>query len=303
MHDQANHLRRLVSGRARPEEYRCGPRPYLAVLTGGKGGVGTTTIAVNLAVAVAAGGPKTVLVDADPRGGDAALLCGLEGRYTLADVLSRQRTFAEVLQVGPAAVRIIPGLRGLERLSDYPPNAGGRLLGQLEGLGGQADLVVVDAGNSLNRMMQPLWQAADVVLAVTTAEAPSVIDTYASIKAMVNGRRSGPIRAVVNRAPSAEVAEGVHGRLAQACRRFLAVQIRGAGQLPVDPMVAAAGEAGEPFVIAAPDCHAAGQIHRLAQALAGCLARTQFAVFSYRFTALQFQEIAKPRKKPKNDST
>lgn len=269
MHDQANHLRQLVRDCAAADAFAAGPRPRVVLVGSGKGGVGTTTIAVNLAVAAARAGRKTVLVDADKDGGDVAVLCGLQERYTIADVLSGRRTATEVLQVGPGAVRVLPGVWGLERLCDFPAAAGQRLLGQLRNLGTPPELVVLDVGNGSSQILRPLCRAADVVLMVTTAEAPSVIDTYASIKAMVTSETTGQIHALVNRAADAEVARGVQARLAMACRRFLGIRLQSAGHVSDDPMAA---EGETPFVIAAPNCKATRQIERLAAELVAAAA-------------------------------
>jgi len=208
MHDQANDLRRLVRDCAAADDSDAESRPRLTVVASGKGGVGTTTVAVNLAVAAARAGRQTVLVDADQHGGDVATLCGLEERYTIADVLSGRRTVTEVLQLGPGAVGVLPGVWGLERLSDYPPAAGQRLLGQLRALGARADLVLIDAGTSRSRVLRPFWQAAESILMVTTAEVPSILDTYASIKALVAGENAGQIDCNYSSSPSETVCSG-----------------------------------------------------------------------------------------------
>lgn len=266
MHDQANHLRQLVRDYAAADAFAAGPRPNVVLVGSGKGGVGTTTVAVNLAVAATRAGRQTVPVDADKDGGDVAVLCGLQERYTIADVLSGRRTVTEVLQVGPGAVRVLPGVWGLERLCDFPAAAGQRLLGQLRNL--DTELVVLDVGNGSSQILRPLCRSADVVLMVTTAEAPSVIDTYASIKAMVANDTTGQIYAV-NRAANAEVARGVQARLAMACRRFLGIRVQATGHVSDDPMAA---EGETPFVIAAPNCKATRQIERLAAELAAAAA-------------------------------
>ena len=64
-------------------------RPALLAVAGGKGGVGTTTVALGLARALARTGKRIMLVDADARGGDAAMLCGIEERSTLANRAGR----------------------------------------------------------------------------------------------------------------------------------------------------------------------------------------------------------------------
>jgi flagellar biosynthesis protein FlhG len=237
------------------------------VVASGKGGAGTTTVAVNLAVAMAAGGLRTVLVDADLQGGDAAVLCGLEQRYCLADVLAGRKTIHEVLQPGPGAVKLVPGGWGLERLARGPAAAGKRLLRALEGLAGHADLLLVDGGKSPNGAIQQLWRAADLMLLLTTPETSSIINTYSLIKMLAEDNPAVPIHLLVNLAPTADVAEDVWPRLAEACRRFLGRQLTWAGHLEVDPHIAGAAAAGEPFVMAAPDCGAAQHLGRLANTL------------------------------------
>lgn len=277
MHDQADDLRELVQDCAAWHAPAPDQRPGLLVVTSGKGGAGTTTIAVNLAVAMARSGLRTILVDADSDSGDVATLCGLKQRYTLADVFSGRRTMVEVLQPGPGSIRVLPGVWGLERLSDFAPVAAERLLGQLEGMGRKTDLVVIDAGNRPHRMMRRLRQAADLILAVTTPETPAILGTYATIKTLRETEPAGPIHSLVNLASSEKVAEEVHGRLAQACRRFLGISLPTAGSVPPDLEVAAAATTGEPFVIAAPGCHATRHVRRLAQTLAVSVAHAKTA--------------------------
>ncbi len=272
MHDQATDLRQLARDAAhiRDEESSFGGsrnRPRLAVITSGKGGVGTTTIAVNLAVAMARGGRQIILVDADPHGGDVALLCGLEERHTLADVLAGRRTAAEVFQPAAGPIQVIPGVWGLQRLSDFPPAAIGRLLGQLQRFQTPADLIIVDAGNHPHAIARRFCRAADLILAVTTPQKSSILDTYTSIKTIAEDETPGPIHALVNQATGPEVAAEVQGRLAHACRRFLGISLQDAGHVPADPRVAASAMAAEPLVIAAPGCDAARQIDRLAETL------------------------------------
>ncbi len=269
MHDQANDLRRLVTQGSLRVPKAPLPRPELITVSGGKGGVGTTTIAVNLAVALARHGHRTVLVDADPRGGDAAMLCGVRERYTLADVLEARRTVGEVLQPGPGGLQVLPAAWAPENTWETSAAAQERLIGQLQSLGGQFDAVVTDAGNGANRLVQRFWCAADQVLLVTTPEITSVMDAYASIKILAAGEDSIPIRTLVNVAPSRCAAREAHRRIAQACRRFLGIHVRRIGHLPEDPAIAAAGRTAEPLVIAAPACRSARKIRGLARALVG----------------------------------
>jgi len=264
MHDQANDLRELVR-QGTPPAPTTPSSPYLLVITGGKGGAGTTTIAVNLAVVLAGQGHRTALVDADRHGGDAAMLCRVEERYTLADVLEARRTVGEVLQPGPGGLWVLPAAWAPESVCEASRAAHQRLIAELQGLGGRLDFVVVDAGNGLNRLVRRLWHVADMVLVVTTPEPASVMDAYASIKVLTSRRSAVPVRTVVNRAPDRSAAREVHSRLAQACLRFLALYVSGAGYIRDDPQVAAAGRARRPLVCSTPGCRPARQIRRLAK--------------------------------------
>src|SRR3989304_8316814 len=121
MHDQANDLRRLVRESRTPASAPAPLRPTLLVVAGGKGGVGTTTLAVNLAVALAQRGRRTVLVDADPDTADAAILCRLPEHHTVADVLAPRRAPAEALQPVPGGRRVLPRARGPAPGGGWPP--------------------------------------------------------------------------------------------------------------------------------------------------------------------------------------
>jgi flagellar biosynthesis protein FlhG len=268
MDDQANDLRQLVVRSAAPQTSSAGGRPTLVVLSGGKGGVGTTTLAVNLAVAAAQKRLLTILVDADPRGGHASILCGLRERYTLADVLANRRRIADVLHPGPCGLQVLPGIWGWEKLSAQPPAAAQRVLDQLCGLGALADLVVLDAGNNSSPAVQRFWLSADLVFAVTSPETASILGTYAAIKVLAKVGEPGKLHCLVNLAPGAKAAGKVHGRLAQACRRLLGLNLNYGGHVSADPRVAGAGHAHRAFVIAASRCLAARQVRRLAARLA-----------------------------------
>jgi flagellar biosynthesis protein FlhG len=235
MYDQANELRQLVSQRTlAPGRPPAGPK--LLVVAGGKGGVGTTSVAIHLAVALAQGGFHPVLVDADVDGGNTALLCGIQERYTIADALAGRRTVQESLEMGPAGIRILAGAWELAVLADGSTSAQQRLIGQLQGLHHLTEIVVIDVGNSWSRWARRFWQAADRVLLVTTPELASIMDAYASIKLLAAGEPGIPLELVVNRAADA-AAEEVATRLTRACQRFLGIRLGVAGYVPDDAQI------------------------------------------------------------------
>lgn len=265
--DQANDLRKLVlhSGRGGLND---SPPPKTVVLAGGKGGVGTSTIAVNLAVALAREGGRVVLVDADFAGPDVATLCGVDDQYGAADVLAGRRTVHEVLERGPGGIQILPAARGLTDPADCTPAAQDRLIEQLQALGPHAEYVLIDAGTGSGRTMRRFWESADLVMLVTHPDAAAVMDAYAAIKLVERDEPlPTPIAVVAN--CTADEAAGIeaHARIDRACQRFLNVQTEAAGSIPFDPHAPRAAAAEKPLVIEAPESPAATAIDRMASEL------------------------------------
>ena len=267
MHDQANQLRRLVSDATAPRADRDRERPILLVVAGGKGGVGTTTVAVNLAVELALAKSRTVLVDADPNGGDVAVLCGLEDRYTIVDVMAVRATVLDALVSGPGGVRILPGAWAVDNLARRPAADQARLIGQLEGLAHEADVIVADAGNGRDALAQRLWHAADRIVVLTTAELASVMDAYGSIKVLRPEHKRTPVHSLVNMASGSPSAGDVQNRLARACTRFLGLHLNELGHLPQDPHIIESTRTQRPVVLAVRQSRWSCRIRRAAAKL------------------------------------
>ncbi len=142
--DQATELRALVR-QAASSRAPAVTRSRRIVVFGGKGGVGATTIAVNLSAALAQLGQRCLLCDA--AGGDVSLQLRLEPRYTLADVLAAKHGVEEAVLPGPAGVQILPGAREMACSRDAAEHAWKELLGQLPQLACRFDTMVIDAGN------------------------------------------------------------------------------------------------------------------------------------------------------------
>ncbi len=168
--DQADELRNLVRSQTRHGASGEAPVRLIAV-TGGQRGVGTTTIALNLAVSLAIQGQRTILVDADLDRGAIAPLCGLAERGSIVDVLASRRTIHEVLARGPAGIQVLPGVWAPHEANNCSAAAQGRMIARLKALGAYADVIVVDTGSQRNSFVRRFWQAADVPLVVTTPEA------------------------------------------------------------------------------------------------------------------------------------
>ncbi len=246
-------------------------QPWFLAVGGGRNGVGTTTVALNLAIEASRAGRRVLLVDADPNRGDTASICRLEERYTLGDVLSARRSVGEAIQPGPAGIWILPGGWTSSWTGGQEEVAAGqfrvRLTQPLKAMGERFDSIVIDAGNGANRATAQRWQTADAVLLLTTTDLPSIMDAYAAVKQSGINEMSIPVHCLVNMSSDDEVAGNVFGRLRRSCRRFLGITLQDAGHLPHDPGMAELIRQGQLVAGAANQSPVAGRLAGLVEPL------------------------------------
>jgi flagellar biosynthesis protein FlhG len=244
MRDQATELRNLMLRAARTTRIDHGPPPRLLIISGGRGGVGVTTVSVRLALALAGQGIRVVLVDADPYRADVAAMCDIQQRGSITDVLNSRCDIHEVLQAGPRGVQVVPGAWASNKPPDFGDVAQQRLLRQLRTLGRHADLVLVDAGTNGSEAVRRFWQAADEIVFVTTPEPISVMDCYAAVKRMSSDGAHHAVRLLVNRVADPRVGDDVHRRIDRSCRRFLQTSVGLLGHVPQCPDVGRQADTG-----------------------------------------------------------
>ncbi len=275
MSDQADGLRQLIQARSGasavaelpPIAKAAGPRARSLVLTSGKGGVGTSNLALNLAIALGERGQRVVLVDADFGLANIDLLCGLVPSCDLGDVLAGDRTLDEAIVGGPGGIRIIPGAHGSRTLIEALGDSPRRLIEELSSLENEADLLVVDAGSGLGSSIGTLAAAADEVVVVTTPEPTSVADAHAAINRFRRLAGAPRLGAVVNQASSIVEASEVLARLTASSRQFFGAVVDGLGSVRSDPHVPLAVRSRRPFSTAYPGAAASRDVRRLARVL------------------------------------
>ncbi len=238
MSDQADRLRQLV--RDTVEQHPAlAPGVPLVVLSGGKGGVGVSTVATELAGELASLGKRSVLVDANPLQPDIASQLGLDVHGCLADVLDGSRSAVEVLRPLGESIQLLPGRWAPDTPPELNRAAVKRLLNELRSLHTQADVVLLDAGSGMSPWVQQLWKSAQQILLISTDESVAVMDSYAAVKLSPWGDVDGKIRLVINQCDDAQTAKTISDRFEATCRRFLGLQIAPAATLATRPDIVA----------------------------------------------------------------
>ncbi len=262
--DQATALRGLVMARApRAETDTRGGARTIAV-TSGKGGVGKTSISVNLAIQFARMGRRTILLDADLGTANVDVLCNLMPTATLAHVIAGRRSIEDTLVPAPGGFHLVPGASGLAQVANLSEFERNRLLQELRRLESQADVMLIDTGAGVGPNVLSFCTAADEVLVVTTPEPTAITDGYAVIKSIIRQRPDAEIRLLVNQVRDEREARAVFERVAAVCRRFLNVAPTYAGHVSADERVRMSIHRRRPFSVESPTCAAATCLNRLA---------------------------------------
>lgn len=244
-------------------------RPHVRTLAiaSGKGGVGKSNLAANLAVALGEMGARVLLVDADLAQANLDLLLGLNPRFDLQHVVSGEKSVEEIVVEGPRGVSLVPAASGVPTLADLDDYRLECLLRGFGNLETEVDLILIDVASGTSRQVLSFCLAADEVIVVTTPEMPAFSDAYAMIKLLQQSGLSRPPHLVVNAAASPEEAEEVAHRLRVVARRFLQLEPESWGFVPLDAAVPRAVRRQEPVLTAFPGSPAAQAYRAIAARL------------------------------------
>jgi len=254
--DQASRLRRM----ARQRE---GLTRTIAVISG-KGGVGKSNIAVNLAVSLAMRARRTLLVDLDLGLANDDVLLNLQPRYTLAHVVRGARRIEDICIEGPGGIRFAPGSSGTEGLANLTDFERTHVIAQLRRLDRNTDIAIWDCGAGIAQGVLGFARSADEVLVVTTPQPTALTDAYAAIKSLLRLRYAGEVKLFVNMAESRRDAEAAYERVSQVARRFLNYSVADGGFILHDSAVERAVQARSPFVIREPGSNASACMRAVA---------------------------------------
>ena len=256
--DQAQGLRELTTSESLTRRAR------VVAVTSGKGGVGKSNVAVNLAIRLSMLGRKVVLMDADLGTANADGLCDLSPTVNLAHVVAGRKTLDEAMVEAPGGFRLIAGASGLAQMAALSEFERARLMQQARELETNTDVIIVDTGAGVGPNVMSFLAGADQVLVVTTPEPTSVTDAYAVIKVASRHRDDLDASVLVNMTHDAVEGRAVYERLEAVSKRFLRLSPQFAGFVPFDARVSQAVRHRRPFVLEAPGCEASVSIGQLA---------------------------------------
>lgn len=209
------------------------PVKVIAV-TGGKGGVGKTTVSANLAVSLAAAGRDVMLVDADLGLANVDVVLGLQTRYHLGHVIEGRCQLEDAIVTGPHGLQVVPAASGLKRMANLTTGEHAGIIRSFSDLYHRVDTLIVDTAAGINDSVLTFSQAAQHVLVVVCDEPASITDAYALIKVLSRERGVQRFQILANQTRRSGEGPALFEKIRRVCDRFLNVTLEFAGSVPHD---------------------------------------------------------------------
>lgn len=270
MMDQAEKLREIVNNmnnetespstekieKTEPQEpVKVKKRAKVIAVTSGKGGVGKTSITVNLAIALSQKGHRVVIIDADLGLSNVDVLFGIVPKFTLLDSINSEKSILDILCEGPGNIKFISGGSGVQELINLDKSSLTAFIANMSLLDHIADYILIDTGAGLSDTVMNFVLSAEEVLLIVTPEPTSITDAYALVKTVSNVKRDCKINVLINRAESENEARNVYNNFAMVADRFLGMKLESVGYLPFDQVFTKAVKLQTPYLLSFPKTH------------------------------------------------
>lgn len=241
--------------------------PEVITIASGKGGVGKTQVAVNLAYVMARAGQRVLLVDGDLGLANANLLLGLSSVHHAGHVLSGRLPMARAVVSFEGMFDLLPAGSAIADLVELSLQQQVQLLERLDLRHQPYDKIIVDAGAGIGSNVRLALAMADTTVVVMNPETTSLTDAYALVKVADSHGSGGRFRVVVNRVTLAEQAREMFGCLNSACQSFLGRDLDYAGYIYSDQVIERASRDQRPFVQSFPASAASRCLEALSRRL------------------------------------
>lgn len=241
-------------------------------ITSGKGGVGKTSVVVNIGVALAGMDMKVAVLDADYGLGNIDILLGIEPQQDISDLLKDTASLEDIL-IAKNEMLIIPacsGVQSLTHLSEYQEIL---LYKELKKLEKMVELLIIDTAAGISDNVISLLLAADEVYLVVSPENTSIVDAYAVVKVITELDAFKTISVIANMVEDEEEGSEVFLKISRAVKKFLNKELHYLGYIKKDSHVIEAIKFQQPVVEKFPDSPAAIDYLRLSQAIIERLAQ------------------------------
>ena len=273
--DQAEQLRNIIkANNAMGQATGNVPKRPLArviTVTSGKGGVGKSNTAINLAIQFRKMGQKVIILDADFGLANIEIMFGAVPKHNLCDLIYQGKNIREIITWGPMDVGFISGGSGIAGMSNLSREYLVYIIKNLAELDAIADVIIVDTGAGISDAVLEFLVASGEILLVTTPEPTSITDAYALLKALNRkaeySKENTTIKIISNKAKNDAEGQSIFEKMSVVAEKFLQVPLVYIGAVPMDTQIPSAVMRQKPLSVINPDAAAARAIRQLARKL------------------------------------
>ncbi len=262
--DQAEKLRNVIKLNNQNNK----PNARVITITSGKGGVGKSNVAVNLAVQMQKMGQQVLIFDADFGLANVEVMFGAIPKYNLSDVIYRGKGIREIISDGPEGIGFISGGTGISGMNDLSQDQIVYMLRCMRELDQLADIILIDTGAGISGNVLEFVLASPEVLLVTTPEPGSLTDSYSLLKALYRNprfdREQTRIGMLANRVVSVEEGRSVYDKLNSVVQQFLQGNVFYTGMIPQDHALERCVRQQKPVSLAEPSARSAKAFEMMA---------------------------------------
>lgn len=235
-------------------------------VTSGKGGVGKSTLSVNMGIAIGKLGKRVLLLDGDLGLANVNVLMGIIPEHNIYEVMKGKKKIRDIIIPTSFGIDIIAGANGISQLANLNDSQREHFLSQLGELTGY-DVMLIDTGAGVGANVLGLVMPADEIVVVTTPEPTAITDAYGMIKSIVANGQEKIIKLIVNRVPSAIEAKRVADRLASISAQFLKTEVDAIGFIFEESLVQKSVRSQRPHLVQFPGSKSSACINHIAARL------------------------------------
>ena len=232
--DQAQKLRNVI----KKQNQKNIKAARVLTVTSGKGGVGKSNLAVNLAIQLRKKGQRVIIFDADFGLANVEVMFGVIPQYNLSDLIYHGKSIQEIITKGPMDIGFISGGSGILGLNNLYREQIMLLVKSIGELNEYADVIIIDTGAGVSDQVLEFVLASQEVIMVTTPEPSSLTDSYSLLKAMYRNPNfiedGTTIHVVANKVNSVEEGRMVYDKLHSVVDQFLDGELNYLGMIPQD---------------------------------------------------------------------
>jgi len=277
MYDQAQNLRELM-GKA--QDVR------VISIASGKGGVGKSSLAVNLAITMSRLGVRVLILDADFGLANVDVMLGLTTRLDLSYFLRGEKELQDIIQSGLEGVRFISGGSGVNELINMQEDQLTELLAKIVHIDAPIDLIIMDAGAGVSNTIMQVLLASTETIVVTTSEPTSVLDAYALVKTIVKRDATHPLHVLANKCENKNEANNVQTGFVTVCGRHLGKNINPLGIVSYNHEFTTAIKRQVPITVSDPYGATTREIDAIARTILNMPVERTYSVLSRVFSRM-----------------